>query len=90
MTELVPAFHKTVRLGVQQLKKVSTEIAEFLESSNGNSKMPEKINWHLIGHLQRNKVRQVLPVASLIHSVDTLRLAEEISTAAKKLDLTSN
>ena len=70
---------------VQQLKKVSTEIADFIE--NGKAKMPEKINWHLIGHLQRNKVRQALPIASLIHSVDTLRLAEEISSAAKKLDL---
>ena len=87
---------KVIRLGyshlgenrVQQLKKVSTEIAEFIENSNSNGKMPEKIKWHLIGHLQRNKVRQVLPIASLIHSVDTLRLAEEISSAAKKLDIT--
>ena len=73
---------------VQQLKKVSTEIADFIEKSGNNSKMSEKINWHLIGHLQRNKVRQALPIASLIHSVDTLRLAEEISAAAKKLDVT--
>jgi len=87
---------KVIRLGynhlgenrVQQLKKVSTEIAEFIEQKNGNGKMPEKINWHLIGHLQRNKVRQALPMSSLIHSVDTLRLAEEISAVAKKLDLT--
>ena len=41
----------------------------------------------MIGHLQRNKVRQVLPIASLIHSVDTLRLAEEINSAAVKLNL---
>ncbi len=74
---------------VQQLKKVSTEISEFMEHTNGNGKMPEKINWHLIGHLQRNKVRQALPIASLIHSVDTLRLVEEISSVAKKLNLTS-
>ena len=40
----------------------------------------------MIGHLQRNKVRQVLPIASLIHSVDTLRLAEEINTSAPKLN----
>jgi pyridoxal phosphate enzyme (YggS family) len=40
----------------------------------------------MIGHLQRNKVRQVLPIAVLIHSVDTLRLAEEINTAAAKLN----
>ena len=41
----------------------------------------------MIGHLQRNKVRQVLPMVSLIHSVDTLRLAEEIDLAAEKLNL---
>lgn len=38
-----------------------------------------EIRWHLVGHLQRNKVRQALEVADFIHSVDTLRLAEEIS-----------
>lgn len=41
----------------------------------------------MIGHLQRNKVKHVLPLASLIHSVDTLRLAEEISVCAAKLNL---
>jgi hypothetical protein len=40
----------------------------------------------MIGHLQRNKVRQVLPIDVLIHSLDTLRLAEEINTAASKLN----
>jgi pyridoxal phosphate enzyme (YggS family) len=72
---------------VQQLKKVSAQIAEFLEKENDNSALPEKVNWHMIGHLQRNKVRQVLPIASLIHSVDTLRLAEEINASAAKLKL---
>jgi pyridoxal phosphate enzyme (YggS family) len=38
--------------------------------------------WHMIGHLQRNKVRQVVPLVELIHSVDSLRLAEEINTCA--------
>ncbi len=37
------------------------------------------IQWHMIGHLQRNKVKSVLPVAALIHSVDSLRLAEELN-----------
>jgi pyridoxal phosphate enzyme (YggS family) len=40
----------------------------------------------MVGHLQRNKVRQVLPIASLIHSVDTLRLAEELNSAAEKIN----
>ncbi|MHC4424015.1 MAG: YggS family pyridoxal phosphate-dependent enzyme [Planctomycetota bacterium] len=72
---------------VQQLKKVSTQITEFLKGGDGNSALSEKVNWHMIGHLQRNKVSHVLPIASLIHSVDTLRLAEEIDTSAAKLNL---
>ena len=71
---------------VQQLKKVSTQI-DFLHKSNGNPSLLERVNWHMIGHLQRNKVRVILPIVSLIHSVDTLRLAEEINTSAAKLNL---
>ena len=41
--------------------------------------LPEDIEWHLIGHLQRNKVRQVFDKTPLIHSVDSLRLARQIS-----------
>jgi len=73
---------------VQQLKKVSAQVTELLRGSDGDSPSPTKINWHMIGHLQRNKVRQVLPIAALIHSVDTLRLAEEINAAAARLNLT--
>ncbi len=72
---------------VQQLKKVAAQVTEFLEQCDGGAKAVKSIHWHMIGHLQRNKVRQVLPIASLIHSVDTLRLAEEINTAAAKLNL---
>ncbi len=72
---------------VQQLKKVSTQVAEFLQGPDGDLALLGQVSWHMIGHLQRNKVRQVLPMVSLIHSVDTLRLAEEINTSAAKLDL---
>ncbi len=41
--------------------------------------------WHMIGHLQRNKVRAVLPWAELIHSVDSLRLAEEIDDQSRRV-----
>jgi pyridoxal phosphate enzyme (YggS family) len=43
------------------------------------------IRWHLIGHLQRNKVRRTLPFVLLIHSVDSLRLLEELQTEAARL-----
>ncbi|MFN0130923.1 MAG: YggS family pyridoxal phosphate-dependent enzyme [Phycisphaerales bacterium] len=45
---------------------------------------PGQVRWHLIGHLQRNKVRKAVEFARLIHSVDSLRLAEEIQLSAQK------
>ncbi len=44
----------------------------------------EPLNWHLIGHLQRNKVKYIVDKTCLIHSVDSLRLAEEIQKEALK------
>jgi len=49
--------------------------------------MADKIRWHLIGHLQTNKVKKVVGRFNLIHSVDSLRLAEEISQEAEKRDI---
>ncbi len=46
--------------------------------------MPKDIHWHMIGHLQRNKVKYVVGKVALIHSVDSLKLAEEISREAVK------
>lgn len=47
-------------------------------------KLPSDIQWHMIGHLQRNKVKQVIDKVALIHSVDSYRLAQEISVHAQK------
>lgn len=49
--------------------------------------LPGDIRWHMIGHLQRNKVKQVLPHVHLIHGVDSMRLLKEIQKQAAKLDL---
>lgn len=49
--------------------------------------LPSDIRWHLIGHLQRNKVKLVLPRTALIHSVDSLRLLERISEVAVEQSL---
>ncbi|MCM1304269.1 MAG: YggS family pyridoxal phosphate-dependent enzyme [Lachnospiraceae bacterium] len=46
--------------------------------------MPGDVRWHMIGHLQRNKVKYIVGKVFLIHSVDSLRLAEEISREAVK------
>lgn len=44
--------------------------------------MPADVEWHFIGHLQRNKVRQIAPFIGMIHSIDTERLLEEVSRQA--------
>lgn len=46
--------------------------------------LPKDIQWHMIGHLQRNKVKYLMGKVALIHSVDSLRLAEEISAQSVK------
>lgn len=52
--------------------------------------MPKDIRWHMIGHLQRNKVKYIVDKVYLIHSVDSLRLAEEISREAGKKNVCVN
>ena len=49
--------------------------------------LPKDIKWHMIGHLQRNKVKTVIKEACLIHSVDSIRLAEQISKDAATLGI---
>ena len=49
--------------------------------------LPSDIKWHMIGHLQRNKVKYIIDRVELIHSVDTYRLAEEINIQAKKRNI---
>lgn len=53
-------------------------------------KLPKDIKWHMIGHLQRNKVKYIIDKVFLIHSVDSLRLAEEISKEAQKKNITAH
>ena len=52
--------------------------------------LPPDIRWHLIGHLQRNKVKYIIGRTYLIHSVDSLRLAEEIEKESAKQNVTTN
>ncbi|QNN24533.1 YggS family pyridoxal phosphate-dependent enzyme [Planctomycetales bacterium ZRK34] len=76
---------------VQQLQQRAATLEEFLSrhrmlTSGRQSTMPDQVRWHMIGHLQRNKVKPTLPLVKLIHSVDSLRLAEEIQTHAARAD----
>lgn len=52
--------------------------------------LPKDIEWHMIGHVQRNKVKYMAPFVSLIHGVDSLKLLIEINKQAKKNDRTIN
>lgn len=52
--------------------------------------LPKDIQWHMIGHLQRNKVKYIIDKVALIHSVDSIRLAETIEKEAAKHNITAN
>ena len=75
---------------VEMLEEVYAEgIRDFGENKvqelcDKYEKLPGDIHWHMIGHLQRNKVKYIVDKAKLIHSVDSYRLAEEINIQAKK------
>jgi pyridoxal phosphate enzyme (YggS family) len=75
----------------QELVKRAGMINEHLSRRRklepGGVGVPSEPRWHMIGHLQRNKVKSVLPWVSMIHSLDSLRLAEEISKEAQRLDI---
>lgn len=74
---------------VQVLSQRAAQVNEYHQRRVQHGEagtLPAKIRWHMIGHLQRNKVKAILPVVSLVHSIDSLRLAEEIDAAALKAD----
>ncbi len=67
-----------------QLELGESRPQQLVQRSN---ELPSTAQWHLIGHLQRNKVELVLPFATLIHSVDSWRLLEKIDQEAAKRGL---
>ena len=84
---------------VQQLVQRVAGLEEFLKrrralggtgtrSGGAGDRLPDRVRWHMIGTLQRNKVKHVAPMVQLIHSVDSLRLAEELHTYAVRSDAT--
>ena len=64
-----------------QLDFGENKVQEMVEKA---AVLPKKIRWHMIGHLQRNKVKYISPFVSLIHSVDSPRLLNEIEKQGKK------
>ncbi len=75
LSMLQEAYHEGVRdFGENKVQEMLEKMAV----------MPSDVRWHFIGHLQRNKVKYIVGRVYLIHSVDSLRLAEEISREAVK------
>lgn len=72
----------------QQLAERAAQLDAYL--GRRRTPLPAPVRWHMIGHLQRNKVKTVLPLVTAIHSVDSLRLAEEISERAAARGLSAD
>lgn len=60
------------------------------EMTEKREQMPKDIQWHMIGHVQTNKVKYMIPYVSLIHGVDSLKLLKEINRLAAKWRRTVN
>ena len=81
----VDQISEVIGLGIKDLGENRVQDALIKYRSIG-----DKVRWHLIGHLQTNKVKDAVKIFSLIHSVDSLHLAKEISKEAGKLEKTQN
>ena len=84
-TKPVPMLEEAYEAGARDFGE--NKVQEIVQKK---PELPEDIRWHMIGHLQRNKVHQVMGKAVLIHSVDSLRLAEQIETEAAKKDMVAD
>ena len=80
-TKPIEDIEKIYKLGHKDFGE--NKVQELLEKQQ---KLPKDIRWHMIGHLQTNKVKKVVPISCLIHSVDSLKLIEIINKESKKLN----
>lgn len=81
----VPRIKEAVECGLTSLGE--NKVQEIMDKYEP---MGEGVKWHLIGHLQTNKVKYIIDKVELIHSVDSFKLAEEISKRAKAKGITAN
>ena len=84
-TKPVEMIQEIYNLGIREFGE--NKVQEITAKSEV---LPNDIHWHMIGHLQRNKVKTILPKAVLIHSVDSVRLAKTISDEAVKQNIIAN
>ena len=83
-THPVEVIREAVEAG--QLLFGENKVQEILAKA---PQLPAELHWHLIGHLQSNKVRKVLPLVKAIHSIDSLDLARDVNRIATELGLTA-
>lgn len=83
-TKPVEMMEEAMKSGIRVFGE--NKVQEILKKE---PELPNDIDWHLIGHLQRNKVRQITGKVAMIHSVDSLRLAEQIQKEYEKQELTA-
>jgi len=84
-TKPVSDIREAYEVGIRDFGE--NHVQEILEKID---KLPDDIRWHMIGHLQTNKVKDIVDKVYLIHSVDSVKLAKEIDKQAKKKDLVVN
>ncbi len=78
-TKPVPMLEEVYAEGIRYFGENKVQ-----ELTDKYDKLPDDVKWHLIGHLQRNKVKYIVDKVDLIHSVDSVRLAETIEQEAAK------
>ena len=84
-TKPVEEINKVYNLGHRDFGE--NKVQELIKKQK---ELPKDINWHMIGHLQTNKVKRILPVSYLIHSVDSIKLLNVIDKESKKINSISN
>ena len=84
-TKPLPMLEEVYSLGIRDFGE--NKVQELVDKAE---QLPDDIRWHMIGHLQRNKVKYIVDKVYMIHSVYSLRLAEEISKEAVKRGIIVN
>lgn len=84
-TKPVPMLQEAYDTGIREFGE--NKVQEMMDKYDV---LPSDIHWHMIGHLQRNKVKYLMGKSYLIHSVDSLRLAQEISAQSVKHNVTTD
>jgi pyridoxal phosphate enzyme (YggS family) len=84
-TKPVSALEEAYNQGIRDFGE--NKVQEMVDK---HAHLPKDINWHMIGHLQRNKVKYIVPFVHLIHGVDSLKLLLEINKEGEKINRVVN